>query len=287
MTADQQLQDAARAMTAAADAGRPVLPVLEQRAPAVYRQVVRDGNTPGLLGFWGRSLNVDEFAGQTIVHPAILHAIGELAGVRIRGRVVHAGLQHTYGYLFSLIETPFGAKRDRWVSTAMERGFGIEASLLGEAPAQGTLLANLTGFLARIAFRDDLPLLRRAAKLRPAIAPELAAFDVTRLSVCRIVEEATLPARTVQLITDLVPYPQPPADPEAESTLLIYSVRLGVRGPTRLVTAFPMRPAAVQKLKDAVPEVGDVDLRPRYNAYVPGFTGRTHVGRRYFADLPV
>ena len=61
-----------------------------------------------LLALWGRSVNADENTGETIVHPAILAAIGALAGVPMRGRFVQAGLQHTYGYLFSLIDTPYG-----------------------------------------------------------------------------------------------------------------------------------------------------------------------------------
>src|SRR5262249_2770464 len=115
-------------------------------------------------------VNVDEYAGQTIVHPEILRAIGELAGVRMRSPVVHAGLQHTYGYLFSLIETPYGAKRDRWVTTDLETGFGLELSLLGEKPHDGTLLANLTWFLGRIVFRGRPASLPRLAKIGRAPA---------------------------------------------------------------------------------------------------------------------
>src|SRR5256885_4802858 len=121
MSANRQLQDAAKAMVTAAERGLPVLSVLKKLCPHIYRQIGHDSRFPGLLSLWGRSVNVDENAGQVIVHPAILQAIGELAGVPMRGRIVHAGLQHSYGYLFSLIDTPYGAKRDRWVSTELER----------------------------------------------------------------------------------------------------------------------------------------------------------------------
>src|SRR5262245_58785993 len=123
MAADQQLQDAARAMVAAADAGKSVVPVLKKRCPHVYRQIVRDSKYPGLPALWGRCVNVDENAGKTIVHPAILEAIGIVAGVPMHGPVFHAGLQHTYGYLFSTLQTPYGLKRERWLSTHMEEGF--------------------------------------------------------------------------------------------------------------------------------------------------------------------
>src|SRR5262245_47126296 len=110
---NEQLRDAARAMVTAADSGRSVVAVLRKLCPPVYRQIVQERKRPEVLSLWGRSSNVDENAGKVIVHPAILRAIGELAGVPMPGRIVHAGLQHTYGYLFSLIETPYGFKRDR------------------------------------------------------------------------------------------------------------------------------------------------------------------------------
>src|SRR5262245_61263712 len=129
MSEATELERAAVAMTKAAEQGRAVAPVLRQRCPRVYQQLLRDRHHPALFSLWGRSLNVDEVARQTIVHPAIVSAIGAVTGIPMRGRIVHAGLEHTYGYLFSLIETPYGAKRDRWTSVSMERGFGVDRTL--------------------------------------------------------------------------------------------------------------------------------------------------------------
>src|SRR6185312_10106073 len=102
----------ARAMIEAATRSRSAVKVLQKHCPHIYRQLVRLRECRGLLSLWGRSRNVDEFVEQAIVHPAILRVIGQLTGVPMRGRIVHAGLEHTYGYLFSLIETPFGYKRE-------------------------------------------------------------------------------------------------------------------------------------------------------------------------------
>lgn len=289
MSPDQQLQDAAQAMTAAAASGRSVSAVLKKLCPEVYRQIRRDGQYPQLLAFWGRSVNVDENAGQTIVHPAILQAIGALSGVAMTGRVVHAGLQHTYGYLFSLIDTPYGTKRERWVSTEMERGFGFDLSLLGERPRAGTLLANLTWFLGRIVYRDRPKELARLARQIDAPAPALVHYDYSRLKVRRIVEKAVNAgkiAREITLLTDLVAYPSPPTDPHGETTLLVYSVQSGPLSPLKLVTAFPVRDDMVRALEAAVPARGPVAVRPRYNAYVAGLSGRTVSGQRLFADAP-
>jgi hypothetical protein len=282
MSHDHQLSNASQAMIAAAEKGRPVIPVLAKLCPHIRRQIVEDGKFPGLLSLWGRSINVDENAGQIIVHPAILRAIGELAGVPMGGRVVHAGLQHTYGYLFSLIDTPYGAKRERWVTTDWERGFGIDLSLLGDRPRKGTLLANLTWFLRQIVYRNESSIRRKLERNARAVAPALVDFDYARLSVCRVTEQVLLGKnrRQVSLITDLVAYPRPPADPEADSTVLVYSVRNGARSPIKLITGFPIRPRVRQELLAPVRAGQKVPVRLRYNAYVSGFYGRTVTGRR-------
>jgi hypothetical protein len=289
MSANLQLQDAAKAMVTAAEQGRPVVPVLKKLCPHIHRQIVQDSRFPGLLSLWGRSVNVDENAGQVIVHPAILQAIGELAGVPMRGRIVHAGLQHTYGYLFSLIDTPYGAKRDRWVSTELERGFGLDLSLLGDRPRAGTLLANLTWFLGQIAYRGRPRCLRQLQGNAPAVAPALLDNDFARVPVSRIEEQAIRTGKTswpVWLFTDLVPFPNPPADPGAENALLIYSVQTGARSPLKLITAFPIRPDVARQLQAAVPTRGHAEVRLRYNAYVPGLFGRTVTGWRRLVPLP-
>jgi hypothetical protein len=138
----QRLVAAAHAMVAAAARGRRVVPVLRRLCPHVYQQIVEDRRDPVRLACWGRSVNFDEYADEIIVRPAIVRGIGELAGIPMRGRFVHAGLQHTYGYLFGLIDTPFGPKRNRWLTTDLEKGFAVDASLWGERPKQGTLLGK-------------------------------------------------------------------------------------------------------------------------------------------------
>ena len=284
MSSDQHLARAAKAMMAAAAADRPVVPVLRQLCPGIYRQLVNDGKYPGLLSLWGRCVNVDENAGQIIVHPAILQAIGQVAGVPMRGRVVHAGLQHTYGYLFSLIDTPYGRKRDRWVSTAWERGFGLDLSLFGARPRAGTLLANLTWFLGQIVYRGQPRSLRQLARNAVAAAPSLIGYDYSRLRVCRVAEQvagAGDTRRKITLITDLVSFPHPAG--RGENTLLIYSVQIGRQAAIKLITAFPIRSQVAREITASVAPHVQVPVRLRYNAYVPGLYGRTLRGRRSFS----
>lgn len=273
------LRDAARAMQDAAERGLAVPPLLEKHCPDIYRQLGVDRGHPRVFSFWGRSLNADAHAGQTIVDPAVLRAIGVLAGVPMRGRVVHAGLQHTYGYLFSLIQTPYGLKRDRWVSEDWERGFGFDHSLLGPQPRAGTLLANLTWFVGHIAYRGLAGPLGGLRKIAATVAPELAGYDFDRLKVCRL-EERTMPApagRGVRIVSDLVSYPYPP-NSRAENTVLIYSVQNGPHAALKIVTAFPVTQSTVDELKASISPRTPIHLR--YNAYLPGFLSRGALGTR-------
>lgn len=283
MAGDISLTEAARALLATAEDGRPVSPLLKKLCPHIHRQIVADGKRPGLLSLWGRSANFDEHAGQTILHPAIVRAIGQLAGVPMRGRFVHAGLLHTYGYLFSLIDTPYGAKRDRWVSEEWERGFGLERSLLGPNPKAGTLLANLTWFLGHIVFQGRPRLLHVLNADVAAVAPQIIRYDFDKLDVRRLREQVIFPHKTGRLAclqTDLVPFPRRPANSEAESTVLIYSIQNSLRAAPRLVTAFPVSTETARDLEASFSRPGPAAIRLRYNAYLPGLYGRTVRGRR-------
>jgi hypothetical protein len=276
--ADRQLQDAARAMEAAPATGRSVTAVLKKRCPRIHGQLLQDARCPGLFALWGRSANFDENAKQIIVHPAILQAIGSLAGVAMRGRFVHAGLLHTYGYLFSLIETPYGAKRDRWLTTEMEQGLGLEKSLLGASPRAGTLLGNVSYLLGRIGLGSSRRL-RALEETKGAIAPELIDYQYSHLHKDRVVEVIQFEgSRTVTIFTDLVLYASPLASMR-ESTLLVYSVQTGT-GPVRLVTAFPTSDEAASEIIKSVPAGGRGLVQLKYNAYLPGLYGRTPSGRR-------
>jgi hypothetical protein len=280
----QRLAAAADEMIAAA--GRSsVTPILRKQCPGVFRQIATDSRHPELFPLWGRSANFDENAQSVIVDPAIVGAVGETAGVPMRGRFVHAGLLHTYGYLFSLIATPYGAKRDRWVLEQLENGFGLRPRLLSDVPDDGTLLANVTWFFGRIAFRGAAAQLNRLRRAVPHAAGDLFRYDFNSLAVRRIVEEARIPrgSRVVRIVTDLVSYRRPPVEATDENTLLVYSVAGGSTAPPRLVTGFPVRQAAVDELCRSVPRSGAAEIRLRYNAYLPGLYGRTVRGRRYVA----
>src|SRR5207245_429791 len=109
--------------------------------------------------------------------------------------------------------------------------------------------------------------------------------DHASLRVCRLVERAVVPGkvrRAVTLVTDLVTLPRAPAG----DRLLVYSTQNGARAPLRLVTAFPVTPAVARDLQSATRPRQKVEIRPKYNAYLPGFRGRTIFGRRVLVPTP-
>lgn len=284
-------QKIALVMADAADAGRPVGGILRRRCPAIARQIEIDRGSRALFRLWGRTLNEDEFARQTIVHPAILKAIGDLAGVTCEGNVVHAGLEHTYGYLFSTIETPFGFKRDRWVKPDIENGFQLTQPALRPKPTEGTLLSNLTYFLGRMVFRGcrrELSLLR---SLRDHVSPEIAdAARYRSVNMLRIEETVHLPGGEVTLHSDLIPFS---LQTETDFALLVYWVRDSREKNAQLVTAFPTgREFATQILEHGA--FGKRQpIQTRFNGFVDGITGRNvsgtrskhFSGQRAFADF--
>jgi hypothetical protein len=145
---------------------------------------------------------------------------------------------------------------------------GISKSLLSPDPKEGTLLFNLTYFASRIAHREDSSMLRKLEKLQPHVADEILNYDFDSQAIRRIVESLTLKLprrRTVQLVTDLVPF----KPTRRNQYLLVYSTKVGNRS-AQLSTTFVAQQSHVDSL---VPTEDDSPLiLPRYNSAIDGFT---------------
>ncbi len=287
MATGEIYEQAALRMLEAARANQPLKPVLNAHCPWIKTQLRKTSRYPGLVGLWGRSLNVDEKANAVIVEPPLLKLIGELANQPLRGRIVHAGWTHTYGYLFSLIDTPYGKKRDRWIKPDLDEGFGFDVPTLRDEPEAGTLLLNLTFCLAQIAFRNDsAELLERIRQeSMGGVAPSVREYPYDELAINRVVEEIVVPdgrreGTRIELWTDLVDLPRP----GGAETLLVYSVWNGARLGPQLITAFPATSESVAELFSAESLGDKVEIRSQYNAYVEGLSGRSLVGRRFPAE---
>lgn len=265
---------------------------LARLAPALRGMIERDRAAAGLFDFWAESLNFDENAKATIVHPAIMAAIGDVAGVPQRGKVVHAGLTHTYGYMLSNLVTPYGLKRARWTRRDLEDGLGLPRGTLGPAPREGTLLGNVTAALGGIAFCDDPQRLADARKAvgsvsaAAALGLECKSFDVRRLrETVRLVNGSD--TRTIELRTDVVRFKRLPAEAgNTNSFLLVYSLVDSARPGPRLISGFPVSQDYVDALFDPAKLGEDRPVRVRYNGYVAELVARELPGARRVTVLP-
>lgn len=276
---------AARLMTAAAGKGENLEPVISAHVPGVLRQLDADRENRALIGLWGRSINYDELANGEIVRPEVLAFLSSRLGAPApAGKIMHAGLEHTYGYLFSLLPTKFGFKRARWVRPDIEEGLGLPRGALGPSPSSGTLLANVTCLAGGIALRDDAAAMALLGRASAWCSPETKAFVSRGAARMRLTETASLPGgRKVVLRTDFVPF----SDASGGNThLLVYSVYDSALRQAFLVTAFPVNAGFVKSVLDPAGLGPKKPVQTRYNAYVDGFTGAgKFTGSREFSQL--
>ena len=257
--------------------------IMASETPGIYEQLEQIRDQPAALAFWAGSYNFDENARLSIVHPRILEAIGTITDCDLNGPPFHAGLLHTYGYLFSVIDTPFGKKRDRWLNARIARGFKLAKSLLGPQPAAGTLLTNLTYFVGSITYRDDPRQLRKIQQLRSQVADQIVDYDYARPTRRRLIEKAVVPRpqrRMVRLVTDLAPFFPARKNHKHVSSLLIYSTKDGT-DQRLLNTVFEMKARNAAALWDGNATVISPQIRPRYNSAITGFSAALNGKREW------
>lgn len=244
--------------------------IMAEYAPGLLVQMDSDSASPELLRLWGQSINYDEFAKGRIVDDGILSFIASRLGAGgPNGRLMHAGAEHTYGYLFSLLPTQFGFKRARWVRPDIEAGLGLPTGSAGPAPSEGTLLANITCLAGGIALQDD-PAAAALLKDLPC-AGALKAYSFSGVARTRLTEYLELPGdRAVSLRTDFVPFGKSSG---GNTHLLVYSVYDSAAKQAYLVTAFPVDSAFVRRAVDPKGLGAGKPVKTRYNAYVQGVTG--------------
>ncbi len=264
----------ARQAQAAARAGRPVAKTFLKALPSLWSQIEHDAALAPLHAAWGQSVNVDENAHAEVIDHALLAALAARLGVPGSGELVHAGLQHTYGYLFSTLWTPYGYKRSRWVDGELERGLALPAGVLGPTPHAGSLYDNVTCLLARIAFSTSE---RRGLD---AACSASAAPEITRYAVPPHVRLEETSAG-ISLRSEWIPLGA------TKRFLFVYSVVIGKNAP-RLLTSFPVDTGFVDALRDPKTLGDKQPISVRYNAFVPGLSTAKHAltGQRRLVAVP-
>ncbi len=274
----------ARDLVKTINSGGDVKKKLEDDLPILVSRFQADRERSDWLKLWGRSVNFDDLAHGIIVQPEIIEALAAELGTtapEVDGaqHVVPAAVNHTYGYLFSLLQTAYGYKRLRWTHPTLDVAFGFNEPTLAPIPTEGTLFGNATYFGGRIAFRGDGERLAALRAHENTVPERLRNYDYAKLQVTRLEETVKLKPGKVTLITDLVAFPNTVLS-DGNSYLLVYSVASPkTQGPV-LISMFPVAASFVSIALDPKQLGGNKTIISRYNAYVEGLTGHKFKGER-------
>lgn len=180
--------------------------------PGVAASLRRDAAN-GLFDAWDLSTAIDENTGESVLPEAVFQHLHAAAGLDATWPTGNAGLLHVYGYLFSLAETPYGLKRERWLDAGLAAAYGeptlFHAEALGGDAPSVTPLARITAaaraLLAGHTVREERigPVRARIAiGRRAASGPYALAYAIDRGSGERLVTTfpVTSPADTLAAI---------------------------------------------------------------------------------------
>ncbi len=243
--------------------------IIDAGIPGFMNQVEKDAQEKELLDMWGLSSNIDASqitTGIKTIPENLLRYFVSLWKVSYNQDFTQgfAGLNHTYGYLFSNLQTKYGYKRARWVQGEIEAGLNLPAGLLSGQPKKGTLFSNLTRFIGPIAFRD----LDQLPRGLHSNIHELRHYDYSKLRTIRLMEVAEDHDQYLELRTDIAPFIAPNPN-GGDTALLIYSIDF--RHPDeeanpKLITAFPINNDMINSVMDAKLWGNKVTLKLNYNA---------------------
>jgi hypothetical protein len=206
---------------------------------------------------WTDSNLLDANAKADILPPGVMKGLG--IPRRVTAGVAHApaGMMHTYGYLFSQLQTPYGLKGRRWIEARIDERLGLPAGTFGPEPPAGEFTSNLTAVLYRLIGVSGAP--SAAARLEPTATPLGRLED----DVTWETPEGRKVSASVR--THLFDMRSVPGAAEDGAPLLIYEVFRG--GRHLLVTAFPAAGGTADFIRSAKP-ADDAAFKPLYNLYV-------------------
>lgn len=263
---DQYWNDMALEST---ESNTSIMRTIQENNPALYNQILKDSKDPYLPMFWGKSVNFDSSAKKKIVEDKIIADLQSLFNIRNDNKIVHAGIMHTYGYLFSTIDTPYGYKRKRWINPGVNSAFDLSGNSLSPETIDGGLLSNVTYFSGTLAFKNKTEL-----SLLKNVSNEVFTYDYSKLAVDRVEEEI----KGQTLVTTLVRFPVKILAADNDY-LLIYSTIDHAMNKEFLVTAFPINAESYEKIIAKEGMGLNQKITIRYNAYLEGI-GNNLTGTR-------
>lgn len=235
-------------------AGEPAVR-LEDEVPGLNRSLVIAREVSAR--YWTACTVFDELAKAEILPEAAMKSLGIRRAVV--GGVVHApaGTMHTYGYLFSQLQTAYGLKGKRWIESRLDERLGLPAGTFSPVPPQGEFAANLTSALFQLTGTPrKIP---RAAGLTPK-AKVLG--RVEQRVTWRTPQGREIRAEVYTYLAPLAPLPDLKT---SDDFLLIYALRRD--GRLRFTTAFPVGKAFADGIMAAKPDA-EPAFKPRFNLFV-------------------
>lgn len=222
--------------------------------------------------YWTDSVDFDELAKAEIVPPNILKALD--IPFAMSGSVIHvpAGVMHTYGYVFSQLQTSFGLKGKRWIGSRIDERLGLPAGSFSPFASKGEFLSNLTFALWKLipGISISHPLIP-IVKVSPAVkrlAPEIGPM----LFKGQVIEEVSWKTNNGEkkgrVLTSLLELRPLKGFSSTDVMLLVYG--LEIDGVHRFTTAFPID----QKFADSFISAKSSapgqppSFKPRFNLYI-------------------
>lgn len=200
---------------------------------------------------WTDCTIFDELAKADILSEKAMKSLGIRR--ETTGGVVHApaGVMHTYGYLFSQLQTAFGLKGKRWIESRLDERLGLAAGTFGPVPPSGEFATNLTSTLLELVAKPS----------------KKAAGRVEQNVTWKTRDGKTAKATVFTVLVPLAPLPDLKTTDEF---LLIYGLKRD--GRTLLTTAFPIAKGFADSIMGTKADAAPV-FKPRFNLYVdPSWT---------------
>lgn len=266
-TFDQSQDDYWQNLVLKIEAGTKSLGViLEQTDPSLLNQIKSDATDSKLLSLWGESLNFDSGAKKKIINDKILNNLQDFFGLTSDNYIVHAGITHSYGYLFSNLDTPYGHKRKRWINLEVCNAFSLKNKSLSPQTKNGTLLSNITYFAGRIVFKNKQSI-TNLDKLKN-VSPEIKQFDYSKLTIKTLEEKILSPSIYKTIIRSHFVKFQNSAVATENSYLLIYSIEDYLSHEEKLITAFPISKTSYLQTTDPMLMGEDRPIQVKYNMHL-------------------
>ena len=252
--------------------------VFKTSTPFIFKQFKKDKESNEFLSLWGQAKNFDENTKSVIVDKKILECLSKKLNLKnaVQSRdgfeTVHAGLQHTYAYLFSTTETPYGYKRARWTQGELELGFNLSQKALNPETKNGSFLANATYFFAKWAFHDDPELINKLEILgrkNRSVSEELINLKTDDFQVVQLVESVL--DKPITLHTTFVKMNLKKIISK-NTHLLIYWYEDTLTKKKYLITGFPVETSFVNRVLDEKNLGSKKVITTHYNAWVPELT---------------